>query len=213
MSNLNERPIIFALSNPLIKAECTAEQAYTWSKGKALFCSWRTSFGRGAKWQNLPSRSGEQLLHLSAVGLATYAARPRRITDECFIVALRPPPIRSARISAQRACYFRARPTFWKRKSQRQPASPSHVRRGLGSGEAPRDIRTGSSVSSTNLNTTHVRGGRPWPPCFSRRASSQSRLRKTREAQDRSLRSDPVRDEVIPEVKIQKLSSGMSPTP
>ena len=39
VSRINERPVIFALSNPTEHAECTPEQAYTWSKGKAIYAA------------------------------------------------------------------------------------------------------------------------------------------------------------------------------
>ena len=89
MARLNRRPIIFALSNPTDHAECTAEEAYRWSDGRALYA---------AGVQFPPVRVGEKTLMPSqannmyifpAVGLAIYATRARRVTDEMFVTAAR----------------------------------------------------------------------------------------------------------------------------
>ena len=87
MSKLNERPIIFALSNPTDKAECTAEQAYTWSKGKALFAAGVQFPDVTLNGKTYHPGQANNFYIFPAVGLATYATHPRRLTDECFIVA------------------------------------------------------------------------------------------------------------------------------
>src|SRR5215467_6799229 len=87
MSRLNDRPIIFALSNPTEHAECTPEAAYQWSKGKALYAAGiqfpPVSYG-GRTF--LPGQANNFYI-FPAVGMAIYARRPRRVTDEMFIEA------------------------------------------------------------------------------------------------------------------------------
>jgi malate dehydrogenase (oxaloacetate-decarboxylating)(NADP+) len=87
MSRCNERPIIFALSNPTNKAECSAEQAYTWSNGKALFAAGVQFPEVTISGETFHPGQANNFYIYPALGLATYVARPRRITDECFIVA------------------------------------------------------------------------------------------------------------------------------
>ena len=87
MSRCNERPIIFALSNPTNKAECSAEQAYTWSNGKALFAAGVQFPEVTINGETFHPGQANNFYIYPALGLATYVARPRRITDECFIVA------------------------------------------------------------------------------------------------------------------------------
>src|SRR5215813_9325766 len=87
MSRLNERPIIFALSNPTEHAECTPEAAYQWSKGKALYAAGvqfpPVSYG-GRTF--LPGQANNFYI-FPAVGMAIYATQPKRVTDEMFIEA------------------------------------------------------------------------------------------------------------------------------
>ena len=87
MAKLNERPIVFALSNPTDKAECTAEQAYAWSDGRALFAAGIQFPDVTYKGKLFHPGQANNFYIFPAIGLATYAARPTRITDECFIAA------------------------------------------------------------------------------------------------------------------------------
>ena len=87
MSRLNERPIIFALSNPTDRAECSAEQAYTWSKGKALYAAGVQFPDVTLNGQTFHPGQANNFYIFPAVGLATYVARPKRLTDACFIAA------------------------------------------------------------------------------------------------------------------------------
>ena len=89
MARLNKRPMIFALSNPTDRAECTAEEAYRWSEGRALYAAGvpfpPVRFGK----KTLIPGQGNNLYIFPAVGLAIYATRAKRVTDEMFIAAAR----------------------------------------------------------------------------------------------------------------------------
>ena len=82
-----DRPIIFPLSNPTDKAECTPEQAYAWTDGKALVACGVQFPDVTIKGKMFHPGQANNFYIYPAIGLATYAARPTRLDDECFIVA------------------------------------------------------------------------------------------------------------------------------
>jgi malate dehydrogenase (oxaloacetate-decarboxylating)(NADP+) len=89
MARINQRPIIFALSNPTDHAECTPIEAYGWTQGRAIYAA-------GVQFPPvridgkvlIPSQANNVYI-FPAMGMAIYATQAKRVTDEMFIVAAR----------------------------------------------------------------------------------------------------------------------------
>lgn len=87
MATVNERPVIIALSNPTSHTECTAEEAYRWSAGRAIFASGSPFSPVTYAGKQLKPGQGNNAYIFPGIGLGVTVSKARLVTEPMFLAA------------------------------------------------------------------------------------------------------------------------------
>ena len=141
MAQINKQPIIFALSNPTSKAECSAEDAYRRTGGRALFACGSPYDPVTIDGKTFVPRQGNNSYIFPGVGLGAIASAARLITDEMFMAAAQTLAQMVTEADLKQGSLYPALPRI-REVSARIGAAVAAVayQRGLADGAAPNDL-------------------------------------------------------------------------